>query len=263
MDLSHLTPEQVAQLRAILIPESPAPQATSSSTDAAAPSPFSSSLPPPTQVHFSSSLPTPTQAHFSSSLPTPSPAQAHFSSSLPTPAQAHFSSSLPPPTQAPTAVAQRQSVRFPDPGSRAQTAAATIPPPITQLYQSRQHSASGHPSSGHPSTPSSFQPFLGISSLGVGFAAGHANQARLASAATTLPRQPTLSRRTSRSASTRTRGPAIQPPAIPVELAPGSALHLRSCFVSGTPEPVVRLTVKIYPPAVCFLLYICLMQKLT
>jgi hypothetical protein len=237
MDLSHLTPEQVAQLRAILIPESPAPQATSSSTDAAAPSPFSSSLPPPTQVHFSSSLPTPTQAHFSSSLP--------------------------PPTQAPTAVAQRQSVRFPDPGSRAQTAAATIPPPITQLYQSRQHSASGHPSSGHPSTPSSFQPFLGISSLGVGFAAGHANQARLASAATTLPRQPTLSRRTSRSASTRTRGPAIQPPAIPVELAPGSALHLRSCFVSGTPEPVVRLTVKIYPPAVCFLLYICLMQKLT
>jgi hypothetical protein len=237
MDLSHLTPEQVAQLRAILIPESPAPQATSSSTDAAAPSPFSSSLPPPTQVHFSSSLPTPTQAHFSSSLP--------------------------PPTQAPTAVAQRQTVRFPDPGSRAQTAAATIPPPITQLYQSRQHSASGHPSSGHPSTPSSFQPFLGISSLGVGFAAGHANQARLASAATTLPRQPTLSRRTSRSASTRTRGPAIQPPAIPVELAPGSALHLRSCFVSGTPEPVVRLTVKIYPPAVCFLLYICLMQKLT
>jgi hypothetical protein len=61
-----------------------------------------------------------------------------------------------------------------------------------------------------------------------------------------------LSRRTSRS--TRTRGPAIQPPSIPVELAPGSALHLRSCFVSGTPEPVVRLTVKVYPPAVCFLL---------
>ena len=234
MDLSHLTPEQVTQLRALLLPEAPAPASSSTQADVSATqSPFSSLL-----------LPPPTQA--------PAPLSP-FSPSLP-PTQAHAALSLPPPTQVP-----QQSVRFLDPGSQlAQIAAATIPRPITQLYQSRQHSASGHPSSGHLSTPSSFQPFLGISSLGVGFAAGHANQARLASAATTLPRQPTLSHRTSHS--TRTHGPAIQPPSLPVELAPGSALHLQSCFVSGTPEPVVWLTVKVYPPAVCFYYHICGMQ---
>ena len=206
MDLSHLTPEQVTQLQALLLPESPAP--ASSSTGA-------------------------------------------------TTASSPFSPPLPPPIQAPTAPAsQQQSVHFLDPGT--QTAAA-IPRPITQLYQSHQHSASGHPSSGHPSTPSPFQPFLGISNLGVGLAAGHVNQARLASAATTLPRQPTLSCCASRSA--RTRGPARQPPSIPAELTPGSALHLRSCFVPGTPGPVVWLTVKVYPPAVCFLI-ICHMQVL-
>jgi hypothetical protein len=204
MDLSHLTPEQVIQLRALLLPESPAPASSTGATAASSP----------------------------------------------------FSSPQPPPIQAPTAPAQRQSVRFLDPGT--QTAAA-IPCPITQLYQSHQRSAAGHPSSGHPGTHSPFQPFLGISSLGVGLAAGHANQARLASAATTLPRQPTLSRRTSRSA--RTRGPAIQPPSIPAELTPGSALHLRSCFVPGTPGPVVRLTIKVYPPAVCFPV-VCRMQVL-
>ena len=209
MDLSHLTPEQVAQLRALLLPEPPVPASSSSSTvdiQAAPSSSFSSLLPPP-----------PSQA--SASAPVPHQHSVRFMEPLP------VAGSLP-----------------------TQTAAATMPPPITQLYQSNQHS--GHPSSGHPNTSSSFQPFLGISSLGAGFAAGHANQARLASAATTLPRQPTLSRRTSRS--TRTRGPAIQPPSIPVELAPGSALHLRSCFVSGTSDPVVRLTVKVYPPAVSF-----------
>jgi hypothetical protein len=206
MDLSHLTPQQVAQLRALLLPEPPAPASISSSTaETNAPSPFSPSLPPP--------------------------------------------------TQAPASTPHQQSVRFMDPlpvaGSLpTQTAAATVPPPVTQLYQTQ--SSYGHPSSGHPNTTSSFQPFLGISSLGAGFAAGHANQARLASAAATLPRQPTLNRRTSRT--TRPRGPAIQPPTLPVELAPGSALHLRSCFVSGTPDPVVRLTVKVYPPAVCFIL---------
>jgi hypothetical protein len=238
MDFSHLTPEQVAQLRALLLPESsPTLTTTSTSTDVtAAPSPFSTSLPPPAQA--------------------PVVAVPHR---------------------------QSQAVRFLDPGS-AQTAAsantATIPPPISQLYQRpqtpalSQHSAPGYPSHpppgpGHPTGPtqntSSFQPFLGINNLGVGFAAGHANQARLASAAATLPRQPALNRRTSRS--TRTRGPAIQPPSIPVELAPGSALHLRSCFVSGTPDPVVRLTVKVYPPAVSFLFYCLsvstLVQQLT
>lgn len=206
MDLSRLTPEQVAQLRALLLSEPPlaAPaQAPSSSSTAATAAPFT------------------------------------------------FSPSLPPPTQAPAPVPHRQTVRFVDPPGSLPTQTAAIAPPITQLYQSHQHSANGHPSSGHPNTTSSFQPFLGISSLGASFAAGHANQARLASAATTLPRQPTLTRRTSRS--TRTRGPAIHPPSIPAELTPGSALHLRSCFVPGTPDPVVRLTVKVYPPAVCFI----------
>ena len=227
MDFSHLTPEQVAQLRALLLPESQAPAlTTSTSTGATAapdPFPFSSSLPPPTQ-----------------------PVSTH----------------APAPLAVPHRQSQAASVCFLDPGP-TQTAAAAIPLPITQLYRRpqtpapSQHSA---PPSGHPTrNTSSFQPFLGINNLGVGFAAGHANQARLASAATTLPRQPTLSRRTSRS--TRTRGPAIQPPSIPAEIAPGSALHLRSCFVSGTSDPVVRLTVKVYPPAVSFLFY-CLYLSL-
>ena len=48
MDLSHLTPEQVAQLRALLLP-APASSITDV-TQAAAPPPFSSSLPPPSQA---------------------------------------------------------------------------------------------------------------------------------------------------------------------------------------------------------------------
>jgi hypothetical protein len=200
-------------------------------------------------------IPTLTQATSTSTDATPAPAPFPFSSSLPPPSQPFTHAS------APSAVPHQQSqaVRFLDSGPAQTGAAAILPPPITQLYQRpqtpapSQHSA---PPSGHPArNTSSFQPFLGINNLGVGFAAGHANQARLASAATTLPRQPTLSRRTSRS--TRARGPAImiQPPSIPVEIAPGSALHLRSCFVPGTPDPVVRLTVKVYPPAVSFLFY--------
>ena len=229
MDFSHLTPEQVTQLRALLLPESPA-----LNTSTPSPAPFSSLLPPPTQAPQAASA----------AAPQRQPRSVHFLDPAPAPRQ-------------------------------TAAAATSIPPPITQLYQRppapapSQNSAPAnvhpsYPSSGHPTrNTSSFQPFLGINNLGVGFAAGHANQARLASAATTLPKQPTLSRRTSRS--TRTRGPAIQPPSIPVELAPGSALHLRSCFVPGTPDPVVRLTVKVYPPAVCFLLsiYLRVMQQLT
>ena len=45
MDFSHLTPEQVTQLRALLLPESPA-----LNTSTPSPSPFSSLLPPPTQA---------------------------------------------------------------------------------------------------------------------------------------------------------------------------------------------------------------------
>jgi hypothetical protein len=157
-------------------------------------------------------------------------------------------------THAPAAPpSQQHSVRFLDPSPLppVQTTTVTIPRPVTQLYQSHQTSAPGHPPSGRPGQ-SSFQPFLGINSLGVNLSTGHANHARLASASTSLPRQPTLSRRTSRS--TRTRGPATQPPSLPLELAPGSALQLRSCFVAGTADPVVRLTVKVYPPLVGFLI---------
>jgi hypothetical protein len=194
MDFSRLSPDELAWLRTLL--QVPSASVSSSATNPGpiASGPLASSISPLTTV---SSPP--------SSLPA---AQVQV---------------LP--------ASQQRSVHFLDP--------PLVPPgipaaacPITQLYQGSQALGSGHPSS-TPTTPS-FQPFLRINTLSLNVATGHANQACLASASASLPRQPALACR-----GRHTRGPAIHPPSLPLELAPGSSLRIQSCFVSGTSEPVV------------------------
>jgi hypothetical protein len=127
--------------------------------------------------------------------------------------------------------------------------------PVTERYQSARalpavvnssQGVQGHPSSlpaapaglGFPAT-SSQQPFLGMHSLGLNLATGHVNQARLASASATIPRQPSLTRRG------RRRGPAVHPPSLP-----NTRPDIRQCYVEGAPDSTLRITVKVYPPHV-------------
>jgi hypothetical protein len=75
----------------------------------------------------------------------------------------------------------------------------TQPPPISQLYQNIRPHQLGHPQAATTSTTSyssrpnmGFNPFLGGAALNLPTA--HANQARLASALSSIPRNPSLPR---------------------------------------------------------------------
>jgi hypothetical protein len=133
-------------------------------------------------------------------------------------------------------------------------------PPITQLYQPSQQ---GHPApspfpasqptqlyqpsqQGHPapspfpvSQPPAFHPFIGTR-LNLP-ATSIANQARLASAQNTIPRQVSLPQRG------RRRGVAQQPPILP---RTSSKVSIQQCFVSDAPVPTVRVVVRVFPPLV-------------
>jgi len=121
-----------------------------------------------------------------------------------------------------------------------QAAQAGIPP-ITQLYQPSRLSHQGHPASLPASQPPAFHPFLG-SGLNLP-ATSIANQARLASASTTIPRQVALPHRTS-----RRRGVASQPPVLS-RATP--QVSIQQCFVEGAPVPTVRVIVRVFPCLVC------------
>jgi hypothetical protein len=112
---------------------------------------------------------------------------------------------------------------------------ATQPLPITQLYQSsRQQSLPQGPIT----APSSamFQPYPGIGTLSLNLATGHANQACMASASASIPRQAQLPRQTSR----RTRGPAQSAPVLPQSHKP----VLSDCLATPT---TIRLKFFVYP----------------
>ena len=109
-------------------------------------------------------------------------------------------------------------------------------PLITQLYQGSQVQQ-GHPAP-RASQPPSFNPFIGT---GLSLPnTSLANQARLASASSTLPRQPLLSRRGCR------RGVAPQAPALP-RLA---AISIQNCIIDDGAILTVRVVVRVFPPVV-------------
>jgi hypothetical protein len=115
--------------------------------------------------------------------------------------------------------------------------------PIQNLYQSARMLPT------LPNNPSgSSQPFLGFSALAPPSAASlptqRVNQARLASAATTIPRQQQVARRGSRS-----RGPARPSPNLvhrPIRA------RIENCLLETDPE-TIRVQVRVYPPMVCCL----------
>ncbi|KAF8804651.1 hypothetical protein BYT27DRAFT_7213790 [Phlegmacium glaucopus] len=110
------------------------------------------------------------------------------------------------------------------------------PPPISQLYQNIRPHQLGHPATTASRPGTSFNPFLGGAALGLSTA--HANQARLASALSTIPRNPSLSRR-------GRRGPAQHPPALPSS----RKVSINSCLSQdASGGHLLRITVKVLPP---------------
>lgn len=121
--------------------------------------------------------------------------------------------------------------------------------PITQPYQSMRVN----------SQPAPFQPFLGVQSLGLNLATGHANQARRASAAATLPRQPALTaRRTQAQSNRRVRGVAVHPPALPNGISRQPSIG--DCLVLGAAERTFRITAKVHFPIVSVFFSLQLLQ---
>jgi len=121
---------------------------------------------------------------------------------------------------------------------------ATQPLPITQLYQSsRQQPPPQGLTTTAPAMATRFQPYPGIGTLGLNLATGHANQARMASASATIPRQAQLPRR-----SRRTRGPAQSAPVLPQSRKP----VLNDCLATPT---TIRLRFFVYPPRVSHFSY--------
>ena len=112
-------------------------------------------------------------------------------------------------------------------------------PPITQLYQSSCQQLHGHPAT---STPASnrFQPYANIGSLGL--PTGHANQARMASASSTIPHSVSLPRWGSR----QTCGPAQMPPILLQTRKP----RLDNCMVQGATLPTICIKFLVYSPLV-------------
>ena len=206
---------------------------------------------PNTQVASSQAGPPPTATQFLQ-FPnflqgTQAQAQPMVTQIQPTPSQ--FASSGPTATQ-PFLLRQTQVQ-----GLQAQS--SIQPPPVSQLYQHIQplQPATSTTVTSRPGTTQavtsrpgtstvtsrpgmSFNPFLGGAALGL--PTTHANQARLASALSSIPRNPTLPRR-------GRRGPAQHPPALPSS----RKVSINNCLsqdASGSHS--LRIIVKVMPPPV-------------
>jgi hypothetical protein len=108
-------------------------------------------------------------------------------------------------------------------------------PSITQLYQNTRAQQHGHPAAAAPSAPS-FHPFFGT---GLNISTSHVNQARLASASATIPRNPPLNR--------RRRGPSATAPTLP---RVSSRMTIEKCMQEGAEVPSIRMTIRVFPPLV-------------
>jgi len=200
MDLSQLTLDEVAQLRALLF-QTPAPSAPAPSSVPSAPA---LSAPAPHTLVTNTSV----QPFLPSQSPHP----------LDVPSQQGFTTSV----------------------SQTQVGPMAAPSlPITQPYQSMQVN----------SQPAPFQPFLGVQSLGLNLATGHANQARRASAAATLPRQPALTTcHTQAQSNCCVRGVAVHPPTLPNGISQQPSIG--DCLILGAAEWTFRITAKVHFPTV-------------
>lgn len=149
-----------------------------------------------------------------------------------TPSQAP--SSAPPATQPLPNFLQQTQVR-------AQPS-TTQPPPVSQPYQNvqfRPHQP-GHPATVTSRPATSFNPFLQVGNAALSLPTAHANQARMASALSSIPRNPSLPRR-------GRRGPAQHPPALPSS----RKVSINNCLsqdASGGHS--LRIIVKVMPPPV-------------
>jgi hypothetical protein len=118
--------------------------------------------------------------------------------------------------------------------------------PIQNVYQSAR-TLPALPSN----PPSTSQPFLGFSSLAApSLPTQNANQARLASAAATIPRQQVARR------GSRRQGPARAPPTLAHQ--PVRA-KIENCLLETDPE-TIRVQVRVYPPTVRYLSALYLLQ---
>ena len=222
----NLTPEELARFHAYiqqggsLTPSAPNP----------APNPHPSAF-QPTQVP--SSIPSASvTSTIQPLLSQQTQVRAQPSAIQPAFQPTQFASSGPPSTQ-PLLLQQTQPQPQPQPSM-------TQPPPVSQLYQNIRPHQLGHPATTsttyRPNT--SFNPFLGGAALGLPTA--HANQARLASALSSIPRNPSLPRR-------GRRGPAQHPPALPSS----RKVSINNCLSqdpSGSHS--LRVIVKVLPPPV-------------
>jgi hypothetical protein len=222
----NLTPEELARFHAYiqqggsLIPSAPN-TAPNFHPPAFQPTQApSSGLPPTTQPLLNFMQQTQVQAQ-------PPVIQPTFQ---PTTSQAP-SSGHPPPTQPlPTFMQQTQVQAQPS---------MIQPPPVSQLYQNVRPHQPGQPAAVTSRSGMAFNPFIGGAALSLPTA--HANQARLASALTSIPRNPSLPRRG------RRRGPAQHPPTLPSS----RKVSINNCLsqdASGGHS--LRIIVKVMPPPV-------------
>lgn len=184
------------------------------------PSVYTPSQPPPSQP--SATVFTPFQSQPSPSRPPPSV----------------YTPSQPPPSQSP--LSTNHTVQ-PITDQYLSSAISRVQPAshdVTSTYL-------GHPTSSTRALSSS-QPFLGFNELSIGMT-GQANQRRLASAATHLPRQPQLVTRGSRVNRGRRRGPAIHPPSLPRGPTVEDCTYVASS-ANGNDLQMVRIRAYIYPP---------------
>ena len=126
----------------------------------------------------------------------------------------------------------------------------TIPIPPSQPIQTLYQSARILPQlpNNPPASGSTSQPFLGFSSLAPPIATQQANQARLSSSVTTIPRQQQLPRRGVRHhPSSRT-----QRSATPTLGRRSGKAKIEDCLVLAEgSQTLVRIQVRVYPPVVC------------
>jgi hypothetical protein len=100
----------------------------------------------------------------------------------------------------------------------------------------------GHPAPPPVGHPPAFHPLVGTR-LNLP-ATSTANQARLASASSSIPRQVSLPQRG------RRRTAALLPPILP-RTAPKATID--QCFISDAPVPTIRMVVRVFPALVCIL----------
>ena len=112
-------------------------------------------------------------------------------------------------------------------------------PPITHLYHSSQPLPQGHPAPPPAGQPPAFHPFIGT---GLNLPSTTiANQARLASASTSIPHRVSLPHQG------RRRTAAQLPPILPRT----AKVTIDQCFINDAAVPTIRIVVRVFPALVC------------